>query len=234
MGESGSTAGPYVPLSTRTQVRRMSSRELPKELRQLYFPRAGPPCLVDVPAMKYLMVDGAGDPNTSKEFREAIESLYGLAYTLKFGSKRPGVRKAPVMPLEGLYWTEDGEGFVPSHKEAWHWTLMLKVPEALRASDVASAVRTLRQKKNPAALGRVRFERWKEGRAVEVLYVGPYSGETSAINSLHEFAEKEGYRIAGRHHEIYLGDPRRSKPERLKTVLRQPVARPLAIERGRF
>ena len=197
---------------------------MPKEIQHLYFPTSREPLLVDVPEMNYLMVGGSGDPNTSQEFHDAVEALYGLAYTIKFGARSPGIRHAPVMPLEGQFWTVRGKRMPPADRRDWRWTLMLRVPDLLGRDDFKAASRRLRERKNPAALGRVRLKRWKEGTAVETLYVGPYSGETTAIQALHEFARDNGYRLSGRHHEIYLSNPRRTRPERLKTVVRQPVS----------
>lgn len=203
----------------------MTANKLPARLRRLYFPAPGTPSVVEVPAMNYLMVDGAGDPNTATAFREAIGALYGLAYTIKFGSAEPAVRRAPVMPLEGRFWSARGSLLGKRSKRDWRWTLLLREPEGIGSAEVELARRTLRSRKDPPGLAKVRFERWKEGKAVEVLHVGPYSAEAATVRSLHRFARSRGYRLTGRHHEIYLGDPRRTRPERLKTVIRQPVLR---------
>ncbi len=210
----------------------MARRDVPREIRDLYFPTDRTPVLVDVPPMKYLMVDGSGNPNSSKPFREAIEALYGLAYTLKFGSKDPRIRQAPVMPLEGRFWSARGARLPARPTEDWRWTLMVREPDAVRKDEFRAACRRLRLKKNPAALGRVRLERWKEGKAAQALYVGPYSGESTAIRGLETFARRTGYRFAGRHHEIYLSNPQRTRPGRLKTVLRHPVSRARRPGRG--
>ncbi len=203
----------------------MAKKDLPKELQALYFPSAKEPVLVDVPAMQFAMVDGAGDPNASKEFQDAIGALYGVAYTVKFAAKDAGVRNVLVMPLEGLFWTEGSETFIPTDKGDWHWTLMLLEPAAVTRKLFDEGVRQLRERKDPPALSRVRLERWKEGRAAQILHVGPYAAERPTIERLHAFIRESGYRLSGKHHEIYIGNPQRSAPEKLKTVIRQPVSR---------
>ncbi len=203
----------------------MAKKDLPKELQALYFPSAKEPVLVDVPAMQFAMVDGTGSPSDSKDFQEAIGALYGVAYTAKFAAKKQGIRDVVVMPLEGLFWTPGSPTFAAADKEGWHWTLMLNEPPAVTRKLFDESVRQLRERKNPPALSQVRLERWKEGKAAQIMYLGPYSGEAPTITRLHGFIQENGYRLSGKHHEIYLGNPQTSAPERLKTVIRQPFSK---------
>ena len=203
----------------------MAKNDLPKHLQSLYFPRPKEPVLVDVPALQFIMVDGRGDPNSSKEFADAIGALYGVAYTIKFAAKKAGIRDVLVMPLEGLFWTEGSDTFRPADKHDWCWTLMLMEAGAVTRKLFDESVRQLRERKNPPALSKVRLERWCEGRAAQVLHVGPYSAEQPTIERLEAFIRASGYKLSGKHHEIYMGDPRRSAPEKLKTVIRRPVSR---------
>lgn len=173
--------------------------------------------------MNFLMVDGEGDPNRVPEFQEAVEALYGVSYTLKFMLKRSELAADyVVMPLEGLWWTEDMCEFSMDNKDMWKWTLMIIQPGLVTVDQVAEAMRQLAEKKSPPALGKLRFERFEEGRAAQILHMGSYDQEPATIEKLHDFITQEGSTPTGKHHEIYLSDPRRTRPERLKTILRQP------------
>jgi hypothetical protein len=190
-----------------------------RELYELYAP--GPePVIVDVPGFAFLMIDGHGDPNTAEEYREAIEALYAVAYTAKFAVKHAGGLDFSVMPLEGLWWAADPAAFTTGDKSAWDWTMMIMQPDQVSAAVVEQACARVAAKK-AAAVGRLRFERFAEGRAAQLMYVGPYAAEGPVIQRLHAFITEQGYALAGKHHEIYLSDPRRTAPEKLKTVIRQ-------------
>ncbi|MGB5657784.1 MAG: GyrI-like domain-containing protein [Acidimicrobiia bacterium] len=204
----------------------MAKLDLKKEYRQLYNPSAKECSIVDVPEMQFLMVDGTGDPNTSVAYAEAIEALYALSYTLKFLSKTAEDVDYVVMPLEGLWWTPVIADFSIGDKSAWEWTAMIMQPDHITAAHVATAAEEVRRKKNPPALDRIRFEPFREGLAVQIMYFGPYADEAPTIERLHQFANDSGYQLRGKHHEIYLGDPRRTAPEKLRTVIRQPVEAP--------
>jgi hypothetical protein len=201
----------------------MAKLDLKKEYRQLYNPSSKQNSIVDVPETQLLMIDGAGDPNTSVAYTEAIEALYAMAYTLKFISKMTEGVDYTVMPLEGLWWTSDMAEFSTDDKSAWEWTAMIVQPDHITAAHVATATDDVRQKKDPPALDRVRFEPYREGLAVQIMYFGPYADEAPTIERLHRFATDSGYQLRGKHHEIYLSDPRRTAPERLRTVIRQPI-----------
>jgi len=196
---------------------------LRRALPELY--RAGPaPVLVDVPDLPFLRIDGRGDPNTSAGYAEALQALYAVAYGVRFALKRgPAAVDAPVPPLEGLWWVPDMTLFDVADKSVWLWTLQIPQVEAVTGELVAAAVATA-ARKGAARADAVRFERVAEGRCAQVLHRGPYADEGPTIAALHAFIAEQGYALAGTHHEIYLGDPRRTAPERLRTIIRQPVA----------
>ncbi|GHD11087.1 GyrI-like domain-containing protein [Zhihengliuella salsuginis] len=181
--------------------------------------------LLELPEMSYLAVDGRGDPNTSPAYADAIAAVYPLAYTLKFASKRELGRDYVVPPLEGLWWAEDMDAFTTARdKSRWEWTLMIMVPDWIEPDLYDDAVARVRAKDPPALLGDVRLVSLSEGLCVQTLHVGPYDDEAAVLESLHrEFVPENGLRLSGRHHEIYLSDARRVAPERLRTILRQPV-----------
>ena len=192
------------------------------DLKSLYGPRAGRPELVDVPEMAFLVVDGQGDPNTGDEYRQALEALFSVSYTLKFGLKKSRGLDFRVAPLETLWWA-DGADLLAAPKAEWRWTALMRQPDEVTADDVAAAIATAGRKKPLPGLARVRFERFAEGESAQVMHVGPYSAEGPTIEGLRSFIAASGRKPRGKHHEIYLGDPRRAAPEKLKTVVRQPV-----------
>ncbi|RZU63213.1 GyrI-like domain-containing protein [Zhihengliuella halotolerans] len=181
--------------------------------------------LLEIPEMRYLAVDGRGDPNTSPAYADTIATLYPVAYTLKFASKRELGRDYVVPPLEGLWWAEDMDAFTTARdKSRWEWTLMIMVPDWIEPDLYDDAVARVRAKDPPARLGDVRLEALSEGLCVQTLHVGPYDDEAAVLEAMHrEFVPENGLRLSGRHHEIYLSDARRVAPERLRTILRQPV-----------
>jgi hypothetical protein len=195
-----------------------------RDLRELYAP-AGEPSLVEVPGLTFLMVDGHGDPNTAPEFGDAIEALYTVAYAAKFAVKRaPDGINYVVMPLEGVFWTADMSTFATGEKSLWDWTLMVMQPDQVTSEVFGEAQAAAYEKKSLDAIGRMRLEAFAEGLAAQVLHIGPYAAESPTIQRLHAFIAEQGYERTGKHHEIYLSDPRRAAPQRLKTILRQPVA----------
>jgi hypothetical protein len=191
-----------------------------------YRARRGELRLVDVPPMRYLMVDGHGDPNSAPAYTEALGALYPVAYALKFDSKALG-RDYVVPPLEGLWWADDMATFTTARDtSAWDWTMMLMVPDWLTPDDVAAARATVAAKKRGAHLERVRADVLDEGLCVQTLHVGAFEDEGPVLADLHDrFVPEQGLVLGGKHHEIYLSDPRRTAPERLRTILRQPVRR---------
>lgn len=197
----------------------------PKRLfKDLYSPPATQVVAVKVPQFAFFMVDGAGDPNGSAAFQDATEALYALSYALKFARKKTNPEQDyAVMPLEGLWWSADLDSFDLSHRQDWLWTLMIMQPPRLTDEQFAELVEQTASKKPLPALSQVRFETFDEGLSVQTLHRGPYSAEASTVQRLHAWATGQGYGLRGRHHEIYLSDPRRTAPEKLKTIIRQPI-----------
>ncbi len=173
------------------------------------------------------MIDGTGNPNTSREYRDSVEALFSVSYTLKFMIKK-GKQAADygVLPLEGLWWADNMNDFVSGNKDAWKWTSMIMQPEKLITNElVKDAIEIVKKKKNPSALSKLRFEAFNEGLSVQILHLGPYSAEKSTVEKLHTFIMENGFAPIGKHHEIYLSDPSKSTPEKLKTIVRQPVTK---------
>ena len=205
----------------------MDKIDFKKELQHLYNPSSRDFSVVEVPEMQFLMVDGHGNPNTEPAYQEAVEALYGVAYKLKFASKQQLEKDYTVPPLEGLWWAADMDTFtVNLDKSAWDWTMMIMQPEWITLELFAQAVAEVQKSKGLSALSKMRLERYAEGLSVQIMHIGSYDDEAPTLARLHrEFIPQNGYVEAGKHHEIYLGDPRKTAPEKLKTVLRQPVAR---------
>lgn len=191
---------------------------------ELYRGRPGRPELVDVPEATFLMIDGHGDPNTSVSYAKAIQALYSAAYTVKFALKKETGRVERVPPLEGLWWGAEERDFEAATKDGWSWTMMIRLPDATPPDVLAEAIHTAAAKKPDLPIGALRVASLAEGRAAQVMHIGPYAEEHPTIVALHHFIAEQGHELRGRHHEIYLGDPRRSAPSRLKTLIRQPVA----------
>ena len=208
----------------------MTELDLRKQWKHLYAPSAKKIELVDVPEFKFVMIDGRIEPGeapgTSPGFEAAMTALYSAAYTLKFMSK---LRKEdpidyPVMALEGLWWVEDGQ-FDINIKDNWVYTLMIMQPDHITPAIFAEALAQAAKKKPNPALARLRLESFREGLCVQTMHLGPYATEPASIERMHNWASEQGYRLTGIHHEIYLGDPRRADPAKLKTVLRHGVER---------
>jgi hypothetical protein len=207
--------------------------DLKKQLKHLYQPSAKECVLVQVPEMQFVTVDGQVEPGLmpgdSPTFVVAIGALYGASYTLKFMSKKRAEDPIDygVMALEGLWTTPEG-GADYSSSDQWQWTLMMMQPDHITAEMFSEASEQLRKKyakdgKEAGVLDRLRLERFEEGLCVQVMHLGPYADEPATLTRMGEFAGRNGYAFSGRHHEIYLGDPRTAKPENLKTVLRHAV-----------
>ena len=203
----------------------MDKLDLLKDLKSVYRP-TGDPMLVEPPELRTLMIDGAGDPNTSTEYAAAVEALYAVSYALKFAVKRSGAVDYKVMPLEGLWWADNMADFSVERKQDWSWTMMIVQPALVTPDLVERAVADVARKKDLEALPKLRYEAFTEGLSAQVMHVGPYSAEGPTVEKLHAFIADSDYALTGKHHEIYLGDPRRTAPDRLKTVIRQPVTKP--------
>jgi hypothetical protein len=197
--------------------------DLKKELKPLYEPSAKEVVEVGVPMLNYLMVDGEGDPNTSEVYSEAVEALFSVAYGVKFLSKKSLAIDYGVMPLEGLWWAEDMSKFSVDDKADWKWTMMILQPSFITSAIIDQVMADLARKKNLAALTRLRFEAWSEGKCAQILHVGPFTEEGPTVEKLHEYIDGRGMRT-GKHHEIYLSDIRKADPARWRTIIRQPMA----------
>ena len=204
---------------------KMMKIDFKKTLKECYNPPRKP-IIVEVPELQFLMIDGKGYPGTFQEYQDAMQALYPVAYTLKFMLKKAGVIDATVMPLEGLWWAEDMDVFtITSRKDDWLWTSMIMQPSKVIMDHYSKAIETVKQKKNPAALSKMRLETYHEGLSVQIMHIGPYSEEGPVIKAIHQYAFDQGYELRGKHHEIYLSDPRRTKPEKFRTVIRQPISK---------
>jgi hypothetical protein len=200
----------------------MKKIDLKKDLKHLY--RATPTAvIVEVPPMRFLAVDGQGDPNTSEEYIQAVQALFSVSYAAKFLTKNgPQKMDYAVMPLEGLWWADDFSVFTKNDKRHWKWTMMIVQPPFVAEGLLAHAISQMKHKKPLPGLERLRVDSFAEGPCAQVLHVGPYAAEGPTIERLHEFIAARGS-LTGKHHEIYLGDVRRAAPEKLKTILRQPL-----------
>jgi hypothetical protein len=196
-----------------------------KQLKHLYAPSAKKVEIVDVQQMNFLMIDGEGDPNTSQAFRDAVEALFSISYTLKFMVKKgeSGVDYG-VLPLQALWWSDDPSAFISGNKDAWKWSVMIMQPELITAEMVEKAKNEVQRKKKLASLSLVRFVPFQEGKAAQILHIGPFSEEGPTIEKVHSFIENNGSQRRGKHHEIYLSDIRRAAPEKWKTIIRQPMS----------
>lgn len=201
---------------------RMETIDFKKVYRTLYSASQGKPTIVEVPPLQYLMVDGSGDPNTSPRFREAMSGLYPVAYTLRFAIKAEEEVAYSVMPLQGLWWLPDGD-FDFSAKDRWIWTLMIMQPDYVTEERFEAARESAKQKEPLPIFDELRLEVYAEGLAAQIMHIGPYADEAPNIEKLHAFIHEQGYALRGKHHEIYIGDPNRSAPEKLKTIIRQPI-----------
>jgi len=201
----------------------MPKIDLKKENKEFYYPSTKEVSVVELPLMKFLMIDGQGDPNTSKEYQDAMETIFPVSYKTKFTSKKEKSQDYVVMPLEGLWWTDKMEEFSMADKGSWKWTVMIRQPDFIRQNTINKAIKELEKKKDLPALSKLRFEDFQEGKAVQIMHIGPYGeAEAPAVRKLHDFIENKGYKLSGKHHEIYISDMRRTKPEKLKTIIRQP------------
>lgn len=201
----------------------MSKIDLKKENKEFYYPITKEVAVVELPEMKFLMIDGHGDPNTSREYQDAMETIFPVSYKTKFTSKKEKSQDYVVMPLEGLWWADNMEEFSMDDRSSWKWTVMIRQPDFISQAIINKAIKELEKKKDLPALSKLRFESFNEGSAVQIMHIGPYGeAEAPAVGKLHDFIENEGFKLRGKHHEIYISDMRRTKPEKLKTVIRQP------------
>lgn len=211
----------------------MKTLDLKKQYKHLYQPSSKKVEIVQVPRLQFAMIDGAiekgFEPGNSPAFAEATQALYGISYTLKFMLKKRKTNAIdyPVMALEGLWWVEDGM-FDITVKDNWFYTLMIMQPEVITHELFEEGLGQVRKKRgDSSALSKLRLADFEEGLCVQTMHIGPYATEPATVQGMQAFAEENGYRDClgrgGKHHEIYLGDPRKADPGKLKTVLRHPV-----------
>jgi hypothetical protein len=205
----------------------MAKLDLKKESKELYNPSKKEVSMVEVPEMKFLMMDGKGDPNTSQEYQDAMEALFPVSYKVKFMSKKENSQDYVVMPLEGLWWVNNMEDFTIEDKTGWKWTVMIRQPDFITKTMINNVIKELDDAKDLPALPKLRLEKFNEGMAAQIMHIGPYSEEGPTVEKLHSYIQEHGHEFDGskpgeKHHEIYISDMRRTKPERLKTVIRQP------------
>lgn len=195
-----------------------------KMLKPFYNPSQPGFHIVTVPRMNFLMIDGTGNPATSIEYQSAVEVLYSVAYGIKFALKPSGYDHV-VAPLEGLWWMDDMNEFTMANKDRWKWTMMILQPEWVTTEWFDKVKETIYRKKKSDEIRNIRLMPYEEGLSVQILYTGAYVDEAPTIAEMHKFISENGYQPGGKHHEIYLGDPRKTTPEKLKTVLRQPMVK---------
>lgn len=179
---------------------------------------------VEVPAINYICVQGKGDPNSCQEYKDAMETLYGMAYTIKFMCKAEG-DDFVVMPLEGHWWSDPPEKFSEENKDDWLWEAMIALPDFVDKETFELARAQLKKKKNPASINKAELKIIEDGLSAQILYTGPYSEEGPYIDEMHKYIEEKGYRLRGKHREIYLSSPQRVAPEKLKTIIRHPIVK---------
>jgi len=197
-----------------------------KTMKDLYQPSPKEVGMVDVPEMQFLMIDGMGSPGDSQEYQDALAALYPVAYKIKFLSKAKG-KDYVIPPLEGLWWADRLEDFNEGNRDNWKWTMLIMQPDWITEELVNEAIEITTNKKPELKkfISKLRFEKYKEARAAQIMHIGPYSKEGPNIQKIHDFIQENGGSFNGhnlKHHEIYLSDPRRSKPENMKTIIRQP------------
>lgn len=201
----------------------MAKLDPKKQLGELYLASRETIRVIDVPPLRYLMVDGEGDPNTSPWYAQAVEALFSISYAAKFMMKNgPQAIDYSVMPLEGLWWADDMSSFIRGERSQWQWTMMILQPDFVPDQVIEEAMTKVRKAKPHLDVDKVRLEVFHEGRAAQLLHVGPFSEEGPAIQRLHAFIEERS-RLRGKHHEIYLSDVRRAEPAKWRTILRQPM-----------
>lgn len=192
-------------------------RKVSEEYRATSAPR-----LVEVPTTKYLSISGRGAPGGAA-FTDAMNALYAVAYTIKMARKKVGTQ-FKIAKLEGLWWADQPGKVVPDSPEDWNWQLLIKVPDAVTNGEVAAAAKLLRERGKSTMVDSVVIAELTEGQCVQAMHIGPYANEKETIARMRDFAMEKGMQFSGRHHEIYIGDPRRAAPDRLRTILRMPVA----------
>lgn len=193
-----------------------------KELKELYAPSAKEISVIKVPKLNFLSINGKGDPNTSQEYKEAIEALFSVAFKIKFTAQKELGKDYAVMPLEGIWWAKDMGKFSLDDKSSWLWKSLIMQPNFITQKIFQKAVDEVKAKKNLPGLVKIKLETLDEGLSAQILYVGSFSEEKPTIQKIHNFIQEQGGSLTQKHHEIYLSDPRKTAPAKLKTIIRQP------------
>ena len=201
----------------------MSKVDFKRELKHIYQASAKEVVQIEVPTFQFLMIDGVGDPNTSQEYAESVEALFSVSYTAKFMVKKgaEGIDYA-VMPLEGLWWSDDMSAFITNDRSKWKWTMMIMQPCCVEVGVIQAAIAEVKRKKTLSAVDALRLENFTEGLCAQVLHIGPFSEEGPTIQRVHDFIGARSA-LAGKHHEVYLSDIRRADPAKWRTIIRQPM-----------
>ena len=197
-----------------------------KTQKELYQPDAKEPVIIEVPEMQFLMIDGMGSPGDSQEYQDALGVLYPVSFRTKFLSKAKG-KDYVVPPLEGLWWADNMDDYLEGNRDKWKWTMMIRQPDWINQDMINEAIGITNEKKPELSklLPKLRLEKYKEGKAAQIMHIGPYSEEGPTVQKVHDFIQKEEGKFDGlktKHHEIYLSDPRKANPKTMKTVIRQP------------
>lgn len=202
----------------------MEKRDLKKEHRNMFSPKKGVFSIIEIPQLKYITIEGEGNPNIAESFSKSTEALYTIAYGIKFAMKESG-DDFTVMPLEGLWYCDNMSKFSEDNKDEWKWKLMILQSELVEQEIFENArIKGITKKTElKEYLEEVKLEKYTEGLSVQTMYVGAYKDEAPVIREMHKFIGENGYELAGLHHEIYIGDPRKTEAAKLKTILRQPM-----------
>ena len=201
----------------------MPKIDLKRELKHLYQPSAKEVAQVEVPSFRFLMIDGEGDPNTSQAYTQAVQALFSVSYTAKFMVKK-GAQEIDyaVMPLEGLWWSDDMSAFITNDRSKWRWTMMIMQPHFVDAQVIEESIDKVKRAKALSAVSALRLENFTEGLCAQTLHVGPFTEEGPTIQRVHDFIDARSA-LAGKHHEVYLSDIRRADPGKWRTIIRQPM-----------
>ena len=197
-----------------------------KKLKDLYLPGRSEVVTVDVPEMQFLMIDGIGSPGDSQEYQDALAALYPVAFKTKFLSKAKG-KDYVIPPLEGLWWADNMDDFTEGNRDKWKWTMMIMQPDWITQDMINESISITKEKKPELShlLPKLRLEKYNEGKCAQIMHLGPFSEEGPTLDKVHTHIKEQGGNFEGhsnKHHEIYLSDPRKSKPEKMRTVIRQP------------
>ena len=207
----------------------MRKVDLKKKYEQFYSEKKGNISILEVPSFNYLICDGEGNPNTSTDYKNAIEAIFSLSYKLKFNIKKGREIDYGVMPLEALWWMDNMKEFTYENIDKWRWCAMIMQPNFITKELVREAMEELSQQKELLSLPKLELIEYTDGLSAQIMHLGPHADEAPTIEKLHAYIHEQGYELRGKHREIYLNDPQRTAPENLKTIIRQPIAKPYGL-----